>query len=1114
MALSLNRESRCGRILFVLLLAAFCCFPRALPAADPPSTQASSPSLEFFEKHVRPLLVAHCHKCHGPQKQEGGLRLDSRAALLRGGEHGPVVVPGAPEKSRLIVAIGYADADLEMPPDERLPAAAVTLLTDWVRQGAIWPEGDSNPSDPSKASTVVWKTHWAAQPVRPQELPAVRQADWITSPIDAFILARLEQNDLSPSPPADRRTLLRRVSFDLIGLPPTLDEIAAFEADTSSTAFQTVVERLLASPHYGERWGRHWLDVARYADTKEYVRLKEERRLLFAFTYRDYVTRAFNSDLPYNQFLIEQLAADLLPTSDDRRPLAALGFLTLGRNFTGNRHDIIDDRIDVTTRGLLGLTVTCARCHDHKFDPIPTADYYSLYGIFDSSEVPPVPAPIELPPSDSDLAAQAKEIQSAESALRDYQQQAHDRLLHELRSNVGAYLGAALEGRRRFLVPLPAAPREVRHFVAERWLDCFESAERSQRPALAPWSALAAIETHDDFPSRARQVLAELRSRHNSDPATPRANALVLSALEAVQLGSMADVARVYGELLGGAYRRFRAAREPANLIANGSFEQEGAVDNQAPSDWHLAGSRFCTLSSEGVTDGNLAAVFGDGTSASQPPTGHTAVLSQTITTRPGVRYRLSFDYAVFGSGNAADAQTARVRIAGQQPLAEQTVSQAGSAPAKFQCVTLDFLADGPAVTVSFADATVTGENGLADGVLDNVLLVELSADGLPVTPPRNSAADDPDQVELLALLTGVDSPTNVTPVEAVDFYLYESPVHDHIMALRTRLNELLAQSLRSPARAHVLSERPAPYDPRVFLRGDPSRRGSAVSRHFLAALVGDEPKPFAAATARLDLAQAIASPTNPLTARVLVNRVWLHHFSAGLVGSPSNFGLRGDRPSHPELLDYLADRFVQEGWSIKQLHRWILLSSTYQQSSADRPDAAARDPENRLLARMNRQRLEFESLRDAMLAAAGRLDPTVGGPPVDLAAADNRRRTMYGLVDRQNLAGMLGNFDFASPDTHTPLRHMTTVPQQALFLLNNPLVVAQAAALAERTAASGAQETPATDERIVAIFRLALGRLPSADEMRSAESFLAAGGAWPDFAQVLLLSNEFIFVD
>ena len=420
---------------------------------------------------------------------------------------------------------------------------------------------------------------------------------------------------------------------------------------------------------------------------------------------------------------------------------------------------------------------------------------------------------------------------------------------------------------------------------------------------------------------------------------------------------------------------RLRSETEPDNLIVNGSFEQDGSTSNISPSAWQLAGSRLCTLSNEGATEGDFAAVFGDGTADSKPPTAHTASISQTVATRPGVRYRLSFDYAVYGSscrGTRPNAGGSRCR----QPAARRAdVFRLGHAPASFQPLKLEFLADGPSATVTFSDSTANGESGLADGVLDNVELVELSPEGNPLVAVHSTGADDPEHLELLALLLDADSPTNVTPNDAVDFYLYDSPIHDRIMALRTRLNEAFVAAKLAPARAHVLAERLAPYDPRIFVRGDPSRRGPEVPRRFWRR----SPAPIASRCRpqprRLELARAIADPANPLTARVLVNRVWLHHFGAGLVASPSNFGLRSDPPSHPELLDYLTWRFVAEGWSIKQLHRWMMLSSTYQQSSADRPDAVLCDPENRLLSRMNRQRLDFESLRDAMLAAAGRLD-------------------------------------------------------------------------------------------------------------------------------------------
>ena len=1078
------------------------------PAGAENSNKFAPQSLEFFETRVRPLLVEHCQSCHGAEKQEAGLRLDSRAAALKGGENGAVITPGSPDRSRFIEAIGYQDESLQMPPERRLPDAAIAALTEWVRLGAPWPAEDETKSNaPSPAE--AWRKHWAAQPVRPQPPPPVRQTDWPANSIDRFILARLEENNLTPSPPADRRTLLRRATFDLWGLPPTEEDIAAFEQDTSPDAFARVVERLLASPRYGERWGRHWLDVARYADTKEYVRLNEERRLLYAFAYRDYVVRAFNDDLPYDRFVTEQLAADLLP-GGDRQALAALGFLTLGRQFTGNPHDIIDDRIDVVTRGLLGLTVGCARCHDHKYDPIPTADYYALYGVFDRCETPATPEVIETAPNDAARQAHLQTAEKLEAALERFQRRAHRALVQELRSHAGEYLVDALEGRRPYLVPLPSNPGEVRHFVAERWLDLLDATAAGGAPAFAPWHALAAIKPGEDFSKRAAEIVAELSNGPAAGARAPRANGLVLAALQRRTLGSMADAARAYGEAFDEVYRDWLSRREAENLLANGSFEENGETTNAAPAGWRLSGARFCTLSGEGASAGRLAAVFGDGTPDSKPPTAHDAVISQTVKTRPGASYRLSFDTAAFGSDAEAHAQTLAVRVDAAKRLVEQSITAPGARPAHFEEFAFEFIADSPEITVTFADATTNGESGMADSVLDNVRLVEITSES-EADKIAAVAGGDADRAELLAVLLGDDSPTAISYNDAVDFYLYEAPDHERVMALRKRLNDWLAQAEQAPLRAPTLVDRFRPYEQRVLVRGDPTRHGAEAPRRFLSALAGENRPAFGAGSGRLELARAIASADNPLTARVLVNRVWQRHFGVGLVAATSNFGLRSDPPSHRELLDDLAYRFMAEGWSIKQLHRRIMLSSVYQQASAFRDDGFARDPDNRLLWRMNRRRLDVESFRDAMLSTSGRLDSSVGGPPGELADAGFRRRTLYGLVDRQQLDGMLGDFDFASPESHSPFRYVTTVPQQSLFLLNSPLMLEQAAAFAERPELSVLTDTR---ERIAAMYRFAFGRSPEGQELQTAQAFLAAGGTWQELAQAILASNEFSFVD
>ena len=886
-------------------------------SAGPVLAAPTQEALDAFERDIRPLLLTHCVGCHGPKLQHAGFRLDTAAAVQASTDTGRrVIVPGDPEASSLIRSIRF-DGRVKMPPAGKLPAHAVEQLTRWVREGAAWPAD-------RQASELDPKKHWAFRPVKEPPAPAVRNKKWVKSPIDAFVLDRLERRNWKPAASADRYTLIRRATFDLTGLPPTAADVKAFVDDRSPTAFAAVVDRLLASPRYGERWGRHWLDVARYSDTKGYV-FQEERRFPYSYTYRDWVIRALNEDLPYDRFVVEQLAADRLELGEDRRPLAAMGFLTLGRRFLNNVHDIVDDRLDVIFRGTQALTIGCARCHDHKYDPISMKDYYAAYGVLRSASEPKEFPLIEQPERTASYLAFEAELKKRQAVVRAHLERKHGELLRLGRSRIGESLMAAREvsggqGDRRAVAAKYGLPLEL----ITRWAEFLAETRKSHHPIFAAWFAFAAI-PDASFGAQAPQLAVRIAA--NAEPAR-RLHGRVAAAFQGAPPASLEEVAR------------------------------------------------------------RLA----------------------TIITAPG---------------------------------------------------------------------------------------------------------DDP---ELQHLLDSLGGPLQI-PVDQVERY-FNRAEQNEVRELRRRVDQWQATSPHRPDRAMSLEEAGAPFSPYVFQRGNPGNRGPTVPRRFLELLSGPSPETWEQSSGRLEMARAIASPQNPLTARVMVNRVWGWHFGRPLVRTPSDFGLRSDPPSHPELLDYLAARFMAEGWSLKRLHRTIMLSSTYQQSSDGEATQAAADPEGALLWRYPRRRLDFESLRDSMLHVSGRLDLTPGGPSVDISGPDATRRTVYAFVDRQNLPGMFRAFDFAGPDTHAPQRFQTTVPQQSLFLLNHPFAILQAKALAARPEVQAVE----AGERIAVLYRLALARDPRPEEAQlglrfiQGEPAVSPGSAgltpWERYAQALLLSNDFAFVD
>ena len=828
------------------------------------------------------------------------------------------MVPGRPEESPLIEAIRH-DAPIKMPPKSKLPAQAIVDLTTWVRMGVPWPEpkseigatGAREGTDPIAAAAheslgLSDNQRFALASGQGSHVgPELRLIDssW----------RGLKAKASSPSPRADKRTLIRRATFDLTGLPPTPGEVESFEADITPGSYERVVDRLLASPRYGERWARYWLDVARYADTKGYI-LFQEADYHWAYTYRDYVIGAFNHDLPYDRFLIEQIAADRLPPEQGKRPLSALGFLTLGARFMGNIHDVIDDRIDVVCRGLMSLTVTCARCHDHKFDPIPAQDYYSLYGVLASTREPEIPPEAFESPRTAAYSQFVQELAVRQRKLSDFVAVKHRELVESSKRRAAEYLMAAQQALDQPTTEdfmLLADGNDLNPAMLVRWQAYLMRTRKEHDPVFAPWHALAAIPQRE-FRRDAGPLIAS--SPWNQPAAISRRpiNPVVVRALAARPPRSLAETASVYARLLNNVDQVWQEVECRAKL-------------NGRPS-------------------------------------------------RP-----------------------------------------------------------------------------------------------LPV----------PALESLRQVFHGPDSPPNVVMLAYGDLGLLpDRPSQAKLQELRNAVQKWLTTGPGAPPRALSVEDAPTPIESRVFIRGNPNNLGEPAPRRFLTALTGADRKPFRDGSGRLELARAIASHDNPLTARALVNRVWMHHFGNPLVATPGDFGLRSEPPTHPELLDHLAARFMDEGWSIKMLHRWIMLSSTYQQQSHDRSECHALDSENTLYWRMNRRRLDFEATRDALLAVSGRLDGAIGGPPTpSLTGTECDRRTLYGFIDRLNLPGLYRTFDFPDPTTTSPRRDQTTVAPQALFLMNHPFVIDAARDILARPEIAAEQDV---DTKVERLYRLIYGRPPT----------------------------------
>ncbi len=1080
-------------------LLALCALARLADAAD---TQADPAADAFFESKVRPILVARCLECHGDSgKAKGGLRLTSKASILQGGDSGPSAVAGKPDESPLVAAIRYAD-EPRMPPKGKLPDGEVAALERWVALGLPWPEAAVTPAATAPASayriTDEQRRFWSFRPVRGVEPPPVRDAAWPANPVDRFILAGLEAAGLEPSPPADRATLIRRATFDLTGLPPTPDEVAAFLADGAPDAFARVVDRLLDSPAYGQRWARHWLDVARYADSRDARGVGGSDDIGEAWRYRDWVVDAFNRDLPYDRFVVDQVAGDLVPgpvPGDINAPgMVATGLLAIGEWGTGDADkekmltDIVADQVDVVTRGFLGLTVACARCHDHKFDPISAADYYGLAGIFFSTRIVPDPGPKT---GGSPMLRTPIATRADREAIAD-----HARKLAEARSGLEAARSAAAEGVARSLLPdlraILAAAREpgsstTPGFAARQWRALLSGADPARFLAKAKadvdgrrgvhfWTAESGLPwvgvNGGDKPAALGTLTLPPRSAglHPGTrlPASIRWRSPIAGPVRATVRINDADPNGGNGVDWSVAIRRRDGARPE---VAKGEMDNGGSA---TPATRLLA---------------RVEVQVGDSIELTVGPRGDysfdtTTVAFQVEPAQPGGP----------GWDLAADLLP--------DPLASNPHADRLGHPGVWELAEVDPLAnrrplpDHPAWSDwDRSDRSAAAVEALAARVeADPKLLEALIAPGGPLRPAvgdEGEAFPESVRLDLKARQAAVDRLKGVTP----------PPPAVALSAVEGGVPRSVYEGF---------------HDARIQVRGDYRRLGPEVPRHVPEVIAGPDAPKIERGSGRLELARWIASKDNPLTARVAVNRIWQGHFGSGLVRTPGNFGKLGEAPTHPELLDWLATRFISDDWSVKALHRLLMTSRTYQQSSAAPPGATRLDPENRLWGRAERRRLEAEAVRDSLLMAAGRLDPSLGGPSTrDFAAP---RRTLYLMTIRSDRSSFGPLFDAADSTAMVDRRVVSTVAPQALFLLNNPFAVDQARALGDRLRALPGDD----DARIARAYLTLYGRGPTAEESGVGRDYLAHAvgsgntpeAAWHAYAQVLLCANEFLYVD
>ena len=1117
--------------------------PAAAAAQVPPATAAepaTAGQAEFFETTIRPLLADNCHACHSARVDPpfGGLRLDSREGLLAGGDTGPAIVPGRPGESALVQRLH--GRPVLMPPTGPLADEDVEALARWVGMGAPWPaaaaSASADPPDPSAPFNLAERrrTHWAWQPVRSVEPPAVDDESWPATPADRFILARLEEDDLTPTPDVGRAALIRRLSFDLRGLPPTPAEMARFAGDDSPSAYADLVDRYLDSPHFGERWARHWMDLFRYSESHG---SEGDPDIPFAWRYRDYLIRAFNRDVPYDQLIREHIAGDLLPAARldaDRNTnesiIGTANFRLVEHGFQPvdpweDRVKWTDNQVDVTSKAFLGLTVSCARCHDHKFDAISQKDYYSLFGTLYGARptLRAIDDPAFLERNRDALAALKADIRDALAGI-----------WTAAAETVGDELLAALE-------PEPREAGGPEGDDAERdddadgaaaggGPDAEPAADPDSGSALAAWRDLAAAEPADflgawrELRARWRAEIAE-RHRFNDEHFEVRWDLSGPDYAETVGHGTGRTAApsrpgefaieRTGDRLLngiypGGAYTHLLSTKH-AGVIQTPRFR----ID-----------SDFISFR---VLGGDLSFVQ--------------LIIENYSVPRGGIyhlRYSPKQDEMTWAQWDTEfwKGFTAYIEFATQDDATRFQLDPEDSRLRNRPTRRGDGRSFIGASRIVFHDAKRMPKE---------TVLPVLSLFDLPEMDPGPTNREELAARISRGLAAAVTAWRDARLTEQQAVFLDEFVRADRLPRSLEDLVELrgpvaeyrrLERAVPVARRAPSVIDEAAPDQP-LLVRGSHNNLGDVVPRGFLTA-VDDRPYPEPGLV-RLHLADAITAPDNPLTARVAVNRVWRHLFGYGIVRTVDNFGRLGDPPSHPALLDYLAGGFVDDGYSIKRLVRRLVLSRAYRMSSQASARAAQVDPSNRLLQHANLRRLDAEAIRDAVLSISGRLDPKLYGPSVRVHYAARRsltqggpangpvdgdgRRSIYQEIRRNAHNPFLEVFDLPKPATTRGQRDTTNVPAQSLAMLNSPFVIGQAAEWGRRLAEG---QAASVDGRIDHMFVKALARPPSDAERARVVDYLSGVAAergvnrslllhdaavWQDVAHSLFNLKEFIFI-